>query len=386
MQPQDVKNIAVSPAQRALSRPFTFDRVVRIIIGLGIVAALWWIVDRLSDVLLPFVVAWLMAYMLEPFVQLNRRVLHLRGRFVAILLTLLEVAVVLTALGIIFIPWLNEEIHQVGEIISRYTRHHGDVPLVPESVHQFLRQNINLDEISSQINGQDLEGALKWLGSIITDSINFVVSIVSWLIALLYLVFIMIDYDKLIHGARAMVPRHLRRLVFGIAGDVSYNMNHYFRGQALVSLCVGIIFAIGFAIIGLPMGVMLGLLIGCMNMVPYLQLVSIPITVVLCLMYAAGGGGDFWTIAGECLLLYCVCQLIQDLFLTPKIMGKYMGLNPAIILLSLSIWGSLLGIIGMIIALPLTTLLISYYKRYILGSDPRAVTAIDEALESPTEY
>jgi predicted PurR-regulated permease PerM len=66
--------------------------------------------------------------------------------------------------------------------------------------------------------------------------------------------------------------------------------------------------------------------------------------------------------------VYIIVQAIQDLFLTPKIMGKYMGLNPAIILLSLSIWGSLLGLVGLIIALPLTTLLIAYYNRYINGN------------------
>ena len=63
--------------------------------------------------------------------------------------------------------------------------------------------------------------------------------------------------------------------------------------------------------------------------------------------------------------VYCVVQAIQDLFLTPKIMGKAMGLNPAIILLSLSIWGTLLGFLGLIIALPLTTLLLAYYDEYL---------------------
>ena len=67
--------------------------------------------------------------------------------------------------------------------------------------------------------------------------------------------------------------------------------------------------------------------------------------------------------------VYVIVQVIQDLFLVPKIMGKTMGLNPAIILLSLSIWGSLFGFIGLIIALPLTTLVLSYYNRYILEKD-----------------
>jgi predicted PurR-regulated permease PerM len=66
------------------------------------------------------------------------------------------------------------------------------------------------------------------------------------------------------------------------------------------------------------------------------------------------------------LIVFAVVQTIQDTILTPKIMGHVMGLNSAIILLSLSIWGSLLGILGMIIALPMTTLLITYYQKYVV--------------------
>ena len=89
------------------------------------------------------------------------------------------------------------------------------------------------------------------------------------------------------------------------------------------------------------------------------------------------GGGDFWSIFWQAIAVYCVVQAIQDLILTPRIMGKSMGLNPAIILLSLSVWGTLLGFIGLIIALPLTTLLLSYYDHYVIDrverSDEHAV-------------
>ena len=67
--------------------------------------------------------------------------------------------------------------------------------------------------------------------------------------------------------------------------------------------------------------------------------------------------------------VYVIVQCIQDLYLTPKIMGKAMGLNPAIILLSLSIWGALLGFLGLIIALPLTTLILSYYDLYVIRQE-----------------
>ena len=71
---------------------------------------------------------------------------------------------------------------------------------------------------------------------------------------------------------------------------------------------------------------------------------------------------------GRCIMVYVVSQCICDYIITPHIMGKEMGMNPAVILLSLSVWGSLLGIIGMIIALPVTAILMTYYQRYI--SDP----------------
>jgi predicted PurR-regulated permease PerM len=80
---------------------------------------------------------------------------------------------------------------------------------------------------------------------------------------------------------------------------------------------------------------------------------------------AADSGSNFWYILAGALLVFCIVQAIQDTIIVPKIMGKITGLNPAIILLSLSIWGVLMGIVGMIIALPCTTIILSYYKRYI---------------------
>ena len=143
-------------------------------------------------------------------------------------------------------------------------------------------------------------------------------------------------------------------------------MNKYFRGQAIVALCVGILFSIGFLIIDFPMAIGLGLFIGLLNMVPYLQLVGFIPTILLAIVKAADTGENFWWVLFLALIVFAVVQLIQDSFLTPKIMGKVTGLNSAIILLSLSIWGSLLGVLGMIIALPMTTLLLTYYQRYVI--------------------
>ena len=153
--------------------------------------------------------------------------------------------------------------------------------------------------------------------------------------------------------------------------DVERELNNYIRGQGMVSLCMGIMFCIGFTIIGFPMAIGLGILIGIMNLVPYLHTFALIPTAFLAMLKAADTGQNFWVVFGLAFLVFCVVQVITDMVVTPKIMGKAMGLNPAILLLSLSVWVALLGFIGLIVALPLTTLLIAYWQRYVTREKPQ---------------
>ncbi len=354
-------------------KPYTLDRVVRMVITAILVFGALWLINVLKGVLLPFFVACLIAYIFEPFVQFNRRLLNLRGRLVAIFVTLFEALFFVGLFGYIVIPMVMEEMQQMAVVMRNYAATEGNVSFLPQDIHRFLRRVVDFNHISDMLTSQDwmkmIEEALKASWSLITGGLAVIMGIFNWFIVVLYVVFIMIDYERLGRGFRHMVPPKYRKTVFGIAHDVKTSMNHYFRGQALVASIVGVLFAIGFSIIGLPMAIILGLFIGVLNMVPYLQLISIVPAAVLCLVYAVGGGGDFWIIFAKCIAVYCIVQAIQDLFLTPKIMGKAMGLNPAIILLSLSVWGTLLGLIGLIIALPLTTLLLSYYNHFIIEGE-----------------
>ena len=378
-------------------QPYTLDRVVRLVISAIVVLAIIWLINLLKGVLLPFCVACLIAYMFEPFVQYNKRLLNLKGRTKAIFVTLFEAVFFVAIICYFIVPMMMDEMHNMAVIMRKYAVTEMNVRFLPQSIHDFLRRQVDFNEISDLLTRQEwaslVENALSTSWSIVTGSISVIMGIFNWFIVVLYVVFIMIDYDRLSRGFRRMVPPRYRSTVFKIGNDIKSSMNHYFRGQALVAFIVGILFSIGFSIIGLPMAVLLGLFIGLLNMVPYLQLISIIPTAVLCLIYAVGGGGDFWTIFGECIAVYCVVQAIQDFILTPKIMGKAMGLNPAIILLSLSVWGTLLGMIGLIIALPLTTLLLSYYDHYIISRDDNEtpsqrmddLKSIDEMTETPLD-
>lgn len=350
--------------------PYTFDRVMRIFFSAcGILIALY-LLYVLKGVLLPFMVAMLLAYMMEPVVLWNRKWMRCKKRFFPVIITLIEVVTVLGVFGAIFIPYLVSEATDMADAIQRYATTQVNIPYISEEIHKFIQQNINFEEVSKYLTqeqwGEMARTLLSSSWSVLSSGIGFIWEVVSWLIVLLYLIFIMLDYERLTLSFRQLVPYSHRKKVFRIFDDIKYAMNRYFRGQFLISMLVGVLFSIGFIIIGLPMAVVFGLFIGCLNMVPYLQLVSLPINFLLCLVGAVSGTGDFWILLWESLAVYVIVQLIQDLLLTPKIMGKAMGLNPAIILLSLSVWGCLLGFLGLIIALPLTTLVLSYYDVYVV--------------------
>ena len=350
--------------------PYTFDRVIRIFFSAcGIFLALY-LLYVLKGVLLPFMVAMLLAYMMEPVVLWNRRWLRCKKRFLPVMLTLLEVVTVLGVFGSIFVPYLVTEATQMADAVSRYATTQVDIPYISQEIHKFIQENVNFDELKRYFTQDQWTEMARTVitstWSVLSSGIGFLWEAVSWLIVLLYLIFIMLDYERLTLSFRQLVPYSHRKKVFRIFDDVKYAMNRYFRGQFLISVLVGVLFSIGFVIIGLPMAVVFGLFIGMLNMVPYLQLISLPINFALCLVATVSGQAEFWPILWESLAVYVVVQLIQDLLLTPKIMGKAMGLNPAIILLSLSIWGCLLGFLGLIIALPLTTLILSYYDIYVV--------------------
>lgn len=363
--------------------PYTFDRVVRITFTiLSIIAALY-LLDALKGVLLPFLVACLISYMLEPIVQWNKKSLHLKTRFLPVVLTLLEACIIVLIFSLLFFPYLLEEATEMAKMLRDYAHTQIDIPYISGPFHDFIKENLDFETISKFFTPEEWKTIIKTTLSsswnFLSSGLSFVVGILSWLIVILYVIFIMLDYERIMLSFRQLVPFQHRKKVFQIGKDIEQSMNRYFRGQFYIASIVGILFAIGFLIIGLPMGIVLGLFIGLLNMVPYLQLISLPITAILCLVSTASTGVNFWLIFWESMAVYIIVQCIQDLLLTPRIMGKAMGLNPAIILLSLSVWGALLGFMGLIIALPLTTLLLSYYNIYILNKHQRMEVEVAES-------
>ena len=350
-----------------IDKTITFDRFVRWMLGGLVAIGVLLLVNYLSSVLLPFVVAWFFAYLLYPLVKFIQFRLHVPGRVLSIIVALLIVIAVVGGVVWLIIPPMIEQFEKLGQLATDYIQKSAHIRDIPKAVVSWIQENQH--EIEKFFRSKDFTEGLREtmpkLFNVLGQTASVIISIVASMITLLYMFFILLDYEYLTDNWIRMFPKKARPFWRELMNDVERELNNYIRGQGLVALIMGILFCIGFTIIDFPMAIGLGILIGIMDLVPYLHTFALIPTVFLALLKSADTGQNFWWILISALAVFLIVQIIIDMVVTPKVMGKAMGLNPAILLLSLSIWGALLGFIGLIIALPATTLLIAYYERYV---------------------
>lgn len=355
-----------------MSKEITFDKFIRWVgIALIIVAVLY-TVNYLSGVLLPFFIAWFFAYLLYPVVKFVEDKLHVKVRALSIIIAMLFAIGVIGGVLWLIIPQMIDQFDKLGDVLTRWLHQTTHTNNVSAMIKEWLQANQTQIEkfLKSKDFSDALKGAMPKVFSVVGQTANIILSIVASMITLLYMFFILLDYETLTANWVRIFPKKSRPFWHELMKDVERELNNYIRGQGMVALCMGIMFCIGFTIIGFPMAIGLGILIGIMDLVPYLHTFALIPTAFLAMLKAADTGQNFWVVFGLAFLVFCIVQVITDMVVTPKIMGKAMGLNPAILLLSLSVWGALLGFIGLIVALPLTTLLIAYWQRYVTKEKP----------------
>ena len=360
----------------AMNKEITFDRFIRGLIAIAACVVAYLLINRLSGALLPFLIAWLFCYLVYPIVKFFQYKLGLKNRLLSIAVVLLLIVALLVGICSLVIPPVVQEFVTLKEFVFNYITSGVDNATIPDVVNDFVHKHIDMVAVESYFSveriGDLARGALPKIWNVLSQSFSLMWGLVAAFMVLVYILFILKDYELLARGWISLIPEKYRDRVVRLAEDVEDSMSDYFRGQSLVALCVGILFSIGFAIIDFPLAIGFGLFVGLLNIVPYLQTVALVPTVFLALVKAANTGGNFWWILTAAGIVFLVVQAIQETILIPRIMNKVTGLNPAVILLSLSVWGSLLGLVGMIIALPATSLMLSYYRRFLRKQEAEA--------------
>lgn len=406
------------------SKPFTFDRVIRMVLTAAVLVALFLLVRYLRDVLIPFVAAVVLAYILNPVVTAFERRLKLRrGRAVALTLVggvLIGVAITsLIALLSIHqvkqfedswnrfrasaVEWVNireatkpttSQPAEVDEADAGKTKL-GLVELrdglndFVSDTHISLRERLDRlwERVEGTAAGAAMEATIEFVkqnddpvavlwglwNQIAAGGVtikNLTIQLFVWISVLvvifIYLIFILSDYPRYRREWKGLVPDPYRERLIGFLAEFDIVLRRYFRGQFVIAMSTGVLFSIGFSIIGLPMAVPFGLFVGALNMIPYLQIVAVvPAIGLVLLNYLSGQSDLLWSLIFVA-IVFGLVQLIQDAVLTPRIMGKAVGLSPVAILLGVFVWGKLLGFLGLLLAIPLTCLGIAYYRRIVL--------------------
>lgn len=355
-------------------REFTFDRIARMLVLSVLILLIYVAVQAIWSVILPFLLAGIFAYVMMPLVRFFQYTLRLRSRGLSVILTLLLLGAVVYLAIIFIIPSINAEIEKTLQVISGYSSGQDILTMIlPRNIRNYLNGGLRWGNFSQQLSLEKILENVKLLLDQVGGIINSTLSIFSWglvfLIGFVYFVFILLDFENLGRGFISLFPKTLRPTIRTISMDLDRYMNNYFRGQALVAMSVGILLSIGFNIIGLPLATAMGIFIGILNFIPYMQALGIiPLGLASLLMAAQTGENAF-----VCMLLaygvLMIVQIIQDMIIVPRIMGQTMGMRPSLILLVLSVWGYLLGFFGMLIALPITMFIYSLYMRYVLQDE-----------------
>ncbi len=368
----------------ATPQRYDFDRVIRFTISAATIIAVIWLLRYLSDVLVPFAVALLIAYLLNPIVNIVETRLKHRGA--AVLVTVFGAMSAVVVVLILSVPLVVTQLEDFqGMVMQLRTEVAGDPEMGVGLSERFdmlidsqtderarwvlvkIRETVSSEEFD--LEGRVIELARKLVPGVwgvVTGAIGFLLGLTGLVVVLLYTVFLLNDFRLVEHAWKDQLPPAYRETLVHFLDEFRLAMSRYFRGQFVVAACVGTLLAVGFSLIGLRMGLLLGLFIGLLNMVPYLQTVGFIPASLLAILTAVEGESSIVSMLLMTLAVFVVAQVLQDAVLVPRIMGKVTGLRPAIILLGVFVWGKVLGFLGLVLAIPLTCLGLAYYRRWVL--------------------
>jgi predicted PurR-regulated permease PerM len=360
-------------SERQQTTVATAVTILSAVIILAAVALVCWVigafVNRFSHVFLPLGVAAVAALVFKPFYDWIRSRLRLNK---VLALAVVFLAVVIPVGGLVFF-FGAILVDQITDMVKAFPGWWASVVAWVKAnspaVGEFLRENRYAQEIAAGIDEQKA-GIIEGLGSVGRQAwtagaglVSWVVSLVSWAVFPIYFsFFLMADTLRTDELGRYLpfLKKETRTDIVYLFGEFVSIIVAFFRGQLVIASLQGLLFAVGFSLVGLKYGAVIGIALGFLNIIPYLgNMVGLATALPLAFFQSDGG------VVRVALVLVVVAavQAIEGYILTPKIMGDRTGLHPVVIILAIFFWGSALGgIAGMILAIPLTAFLVVFWR------------------------
>lgn len=325
--------------------------------------------SRFSSVFLPLAVAAVIAFVVHPFYEFIRD----RLRFPPVLAVvavfgciLLPVSLFAWFFGSLIVDQVTGVVKAFPERVEgavAYAQEHwpGVVGYI-EDQELGQRARETAEKMASPI-AEGVQSIFSSAGDFARAVMRGVGTVVTWAVLPIYFAFFLMGDPKKVLEVDHLLPflkKDTRENVVYLVREFVNILVAFFRGQLIVAFLQGALFAIGFSVVGLKYGFVLGLMLGFLNIIPYLgNMVGLAIAIPLALFQEGGG----WLLLGLVGIVFVLVQMIEGYFLTPKIMGDRTGLHPFVIIVAIFFWGSALGgISGMILAIPLTAFLVVFWR------------------------
>ena len=359
-------------------------RWVKLVLAILVLAGLGWLVYELQNILVPFGLAVVAAYVFNPLVRMVQKRLGWRRITVVLMLVsvLTLVMVVAVMLGLYYawtsvqemVPAAQKAITESARADGVWARLQAGLQQVPEALRTEVDKVVkDLPELIKQhfqkIAGSVLKGVgavLAAVWGLVVALFGFALRVFNFVLFFVVMAYLLIDLPKMREGAKDLLPLKYKDDILRVLKAIDRDVHAFFRGQLLVALALGVIYSVGLLISGVDFALIIGPVAGVANMVPYLGIVVGMGPAILMVLL------DFsWLKLIGAVLTFVIGQTIEGFYLTPKIVGENVGLNPVAVILAILIFGQLLGFLGVIFAVPLAAAvkvllheLIAYYKRY----------------------
>ncbi|MDQ8207241.1 AI-2E family transporter [Coraliomargarita sp. SDUM461003] len=350
------------------------------------------LVTQFKDVLLPLAIAAILATLLRPIITLCETKTRL-NRVGGIILLFALVLMTLVAIAVFVVPPALDNAGDFlkaapGMLTRLLESAQGFAPSIWEWLTEQLGESpdvylMNFLEGNTDLLKQALAHAQSSAGSMLAFLGSIFGKIAAYSIIPVYLFFILNgdrniwkDIDKQL----SFLPEERKKDLVFLAKQFSQILVSFFRGQIIIGLLLGIVLAIGFGIVGLKFGLILGIVLGLLNIIPYLG-TMLGVVTVLPIAYLQDDGGVGLIIA--CAVVFIIGQLLTDYVFTPRIMGDKTGMGPMLIIFSVFFWGAALGgLLGMILAIPLTAFFLVFWRLAREKYLPALTAKEEEELES----
>jgi predicted PurR-regulated permease PerM len=324
--------------------------------GLGAIMLLFLV--AVSDILLPFVIGVLVAYLLNPLVEKLTK--FVRSRTLASVVVLCAFIAIVALLAIYLLPYIYDQLQQLAVKIPSYINHiietyQPRIDALSERLESFYPEGRKPDlAVVQNVSSSVMAWIAGLLKSVVTSGVNMVNLLSLIFISPIVSLYLLKDWHAILTKLSSLLPKKHKKTVMGLVREMDGMIAAYLRGMLMVAVILAVFYATGLGLAGLNYGVPIGIVTGFLSFIPY---VGVLIGVVVSMIVAVFQYSHEWMPILTVLLVFGVGQFIEGNFITPKIVGESLGLHPVWIIFALLSGGVLLGFVGVVLAVPVAAII-----------------------------